>query len=274
MNDVSLPFEGILYNLVDVLSDDTRQSEINVSSNDGEISKWLEQTFSSKQTRTVPTSNRFESIKAIIQASSFVNALQRQLRQHTRDRLAQQWDFPVDIHQLNQWNFSLMDFSEPMSFTLLLIFDAHDLISRYRIDWQILMNFSRALADGYRSNTLEKPSINVVRFHFRISSGLSQRISRRRCSSDDALFGDQKSLDDDVCTSGNRRTGQWTTHRSDSIRLSLFQLFAAAIHDYEHPGLNNNYLVKTRSDLALIYNDASVLGRWRFSPRTIERRFF
>lgn len=39
-----------------------------------------------------------------------------------------------------------------------------------------------------------------------------------------------------------------------------FQLFAAAIHDYEHPGLNNNYLVKTRSDLALIYNDASVLG--------------
>jgi 3',5'-cyclic-nucleotide phosphodiesterase len=37
-------------------------------------------------------------------------------------------------------------------------------------------------------------------------------------------------------------------------------LFAAVTHDYEHPGLNNNYLVKTKSDLALIYNDFSVLG--------------
>ena len=103
-------------------------------------------------------------------------------------------------------------------------------------------------------------------FSFRISSGLSQRISRRRRSSDDALFGDQKSSNNDVCASGNRRTGQWN---NDAFRLELFrfQLFAAAIHDYEHPGLNNNYLVKTRSDLALIYNDASVLGS-SFSRRT------
>ena len=142
---------GILYNLVDVLSDDTRQSEINVESNDGEISKWLEQTFSSKQIRSVLTSNRFESIKAIIQASSFVNALQRQLRQHTRERLAHQWNFPVDIDQLNQWTFSMFDFSNPLIFTVLLVFDAHDLMSRYRIDWQILMNFTRALTNGYKS---------------------------------------------------------------------------------------------------------------------------
>jgi len=38
-------------------------------------------------------------------------------------------------------------------------------------------------------------------------------------------------------------------------------LFAAVVHDYEHPGLNNNYLVKTQSDLALLYNDSSILGK-------------
>lgn len=155
--------------MVDVLSDDTRQSEINVESNDGEISKWLEQTFSSKQIRSVPTSNRFESIKAIIQASSFVNALQRQLRQHTRDRLAQQWNFPVDIDQLNQWTFSMFDFSDPLIFTVLLVFDAHDLMSRYRIDWQILMNFTRALTNGYKSKnksirTMKKQNYSLFYF--------------------------------------------------------------------------------------------------------------
>lgn len=34
---------------------------------------------------------------------------------------------------------------------------------------------------------------------------------------------------------------------------------AAAIHDYDHPGVNNGYLVSTRAELALRYNDRSVL---------------
>lgn len=34
---------------------------------------------------------------------------------------------------------------------------------------------------------------------------------------------------------------------------------AAAVHDYDHPGLNNSYLVSTQAELALRYNDRSVL---------------
>jgi len=133
-----------------------RQSEINITSNDEQISKWLEQTFSSKQQRTITTATRgrFESIKAIIQASSFVNALQRQLRQHTKERLAILFDLPVDINKLNLWSFNIMEYNEPIIFTILLIFDAHDLISRYRIDSNVLKNFSRALTEGYTSMSM------------------------------------------------------------------------------------------------------------------------
>jgi len=39
--------------------------------------------------------------------------------------------------------------------------------------------------------------------------------------------------------------------------ILLAVLFAAVVHDYEHEGLNNDFLVKSQSDKALRYNDRS-----------------
>ena len=36
-------------------------------------------------------------------------------------------------------------------------------------------------------------------------------------------------------------------------------LFAAAVHDFEHTGTTNNFHTQTRSNLAILYNDRSVL---------------
>ena len=42
--------------------------------------------------------------------------------------------------------------------------------------------------------------------------------------------------------------------------LEIFAaLFASTIHDADHPGLTNQYLINTSSELALMYNDESVL---------------
>jgi len=42
----------------------------------------------------------------------------------------------------------------------------------------------------------------------------------------------------------------------------LAMIIAAAIHDVAHPGVNNDFLVKTQDTLALQYNDRSVLERY------------
>jgi hypothetical protein len=73
------------------------------------------------------------------------------MRQNAKERLSVMLDLPVDIHKLNLWSFDMTEYEDPMNFSVLLIFDAHDVISRYHIDIEVLKNFNRALTDGYQS---------------------------------------------------------------------------------------------------------------------------
>eukprot|EP00803_Ostreobium_quekettii_P008653 evm.model.scf_627.4 EVM.evm.TU.scf_627.4 scf_627:46227-55552(+) len=51
-----------------------------------------------------------------------------------------------------------------------------------------------------------------------------------------------------------------TIHKTHMTRVERFALVVAALcHDLDHPGLNNAFLVNSRSELARLYNDNSVL---------------
>ena len=65
--------------------------------------------------------------------------------------------------------------------------------------------------------------------------------------------------------------------------LEIFSLlFSAIIHDYNHSGTTNNFHVQSTSDLAVIYNDKSVLEnhhvaaffRWAADTRGAGRHCF
>ena len=50
----------------------------------------------------------------------------------------------------------------------------------------------------------------------------------------------------------------------DKVDVAAF-LIAAITHDFKHPGVSNSFLQNTSSDLALIYNDQSVLENYHIS---------
>lgn len=53
--------------------------------------------------------------------------------------------------------------------------------------------------------------------------------------------------------------GGLRTHAMLSDELELAVYLAAACHDYEHLGLNNDFLIKSRHEWAQLYNDRSPL---------------
>jgi hypothetical protein len=42
-------------------------------------------------------------------------------------------------------------------------------------------------------------------------------------------------------------------------------ILAAIIHDFDHPGLNNAFMINSRSEIAIRYNDVSVLENYHIA---------
>lgn len=137
--------------------------------------------------------------------------------------------------QLTDWNFDVFDVckltrNRPLFFLGLVLFRKHDLIRKFRIDKEVLCNFLNAIEDGYFN---DKPYHNsthgadVTRsMHYFISVRLKQ---------------DLTDLEILAC------------------------LIASLTHDFQHPGVSNNYLVRTRHELSLKYNDKSCLENMHLS---------
>ena len=62
-----------------------------------------------------------------------------------------------------------------------------------------------------------------------------------------------------LCHGGLIKTGLITKNQH------LSSYWSAAVHDYEHGGLNNDFLIKTQHPLAILYNDQSPLENHHMS---------
>ncbi|KAG7379434.1 cAMP-specific 3',5'-cyclic phosphodiesterase 4D [Phytophthora pseudosyringae] len=134
--------------------------------------------------------------------------------------------------QQDGWDLDTLQIADqtgnrPLMYVTAALFELHELHEEFRVDRVVLRNFLYVLDDGYISNPYHNSSHAA-----------------------------------DVVNSVNFLI---TTLADGQIRDTLTNLefyaalVAAAIHDFRHPGKSNNYLIKAKHDLALQYNDRSIL---------------
>eukprot|EP00741_Cyanophora_paradoxa_P002104 tig00000551_g2040.t1 len=131
----------------------------------------------------------------------------------------------AEAEGLNEWSFDVFGRTEEELVELaVLLFEARDLVRRLKLRRRRLRRFLRVLARKYHHNP----------YHcFRHAFDVLRTV---------AVFA------------GCRRVAEVLSERE------LLALYLAAIgHDVGHPGLSNGFLVATGHELAIRYNDQSVL---------------
>ncbi|XP_077463858.1 3',5'-cyclic-AMP phosphodiesterase 4C-like isoform X1 [Stigmatopora argus] len=135
-----------------------------------------------------------------------------------------------EIEDLNRWGLDVFKIAEhsgnrPLTVIMFSIFQERDLLKTFRIPINTFITFMMTLEDHYRADVAYHNNIHaadvVQSTHVLLSTPALE-----------AVFTDLE---------------------------IMAVLFASAIHDVDHPGVTNQFLINTSSELALMYNDASVL---------------
>ncbi|KAJ3124430.1 High affinity cAMP-specific 3',5'-cyclic phosphodiesterase 7A [Physocladia obscura] len=111
------------------------------------------------------------------------------------------------------------------------LFHAHNLLAAHRIPDATLRAWLAHVELGYRSTNPYHNALHAAD----VTHSMNYYITRARVAA----------------------------HLSHDDRLAA--LMAAIIHDYMHPGVNNNFLISTRNPLAMRYNDVAVLESFHCS---------
>ncbi|XP_062050889.1 cGMP-inhibited 3',5'-cyclic phosphodiesterase 3A isoform X1 [Lepus europaeus] len=180
------------------------------------------------------------------------------------------------MEQLNTWNFPIFDLVENigrkcgriLSQVSYRLFEDMGLFEAFKIPVREFMNYFHALEIGYRDipyhNRIHATDVLHAVWYLTTQPipGLSTVINDHGSASDSDsdsgfthghmgyVFSKMYNVPDDRygCLSGNIPA------------LELMALYvAAAMHDYDHPGRTNAFLVATSAPQAVLYNDRSVL---------------
>ncbi|XP_051889892.1 LOW QUALITY PROTEIN: cGMP-inhibited 3',5'-cyclic phosphodiesterase 3A [Pristis pectinata] len=178
--------------------------------------------------------------------------------------------------QLNNWNFPIFDLMEMtgskcgriLSQVAFRLFEDTGLFEIFKIPLKEFMNYFHALENGYRD----------IPYHNRIHATdvlhAVWYLTTQPVPGLQTIIGDHGSMSDSDSDSGIphghmgfaiSKTYSVTEDRYGCVianvpALELMALYvAAAMHDYDHPGRTNAFLVATSAPQAVLYNDRSVL---------------
>ncbi|KAM3622701.1 uncharacterized protein V6R79_002133 [Siganus canaliculatus] len=207
-------------------------SEMSRSGN--QVSEYISSTFMDKQNEVeIPSPtlkdkpmSHISGVRKLSHSSSLSSTSMPRFGVNTdyEDKLSKQ------LEDLNKWNFNIFRVAEfsnnrPLSCIMYAIFQERELLKTFRIPVDTFLTYVMTLEDHYHGNVAYHNSLHAAD----VTQSTHVLLSTPAL---DAVFTDLE---------------------------ILAALFAAAIHDVDHPGVSNQFLINTNSELALMYNDESVL---------------
>ncbi|XP_069104383.1 cGMP-inhibited 3',5'-cyclic phosphodiesterase 3A-like isoform X3 [Argopecten irradians] len=182
----------------------------------------------------------------------------------------------LHIHQLNEWDFPIFELSDKFHDTILSrmiykLFMEVGLFETFRIPVAPFLHFFHELEIGYR----EKPYHNrihasdVLHGVYYLSTQPIPGFTQLHTTDMFSRNGSSSESESDCIEKMTHRAGSFMAEDSYGIMggnfpaLELMALYtAAAMHDYNHPGRTNAFLVATHAKQAILYNDRSVLENY------------
>lgn len=217
----------------------THLSEMSRSGN--QVSEYISNTFLDKQNDVeIPSPTQKErekkkrqqpmcqisGVKKLMHSSSLTNSSIPRFGVKTdqEDLLSK------ELENLNKWGlniFRVAEYSNNRSLSCIMytIFQERDLLKTFKIPVDTLVTYIMTLEDHYHADVAYHNSLHAAD----VTQSTHVLLSTPAL---DAVFTDLE---------------------------ILAAIFAAAIHDVDHPGVSNQFLINTNSELALMYNDESVL---------------
>ncbi|CAM5125282.1 unnamed protein product [Natator depressus] len=217
----------------------THLSEMSRSGN--QVSEYISNTFLDKQNEVeIPSPTQKErekkkkqqpmcqisGVKKLMPTSSLTNSSIPRFGVKTD----QEELLSKELENLNKWGLNIFHVSEysnscSLSCIMYTIFQERELLKTFKIPGETLLTYVLTLEEHYHADVAYHNSLHaadvVQSTHVLLATPAL-----------DAVFTDLE---------------------------ILAALFAAAIHDVDHPGVSNQFLINTNSELALMYNDESVL---------------
>ncbi|XP_026125047.1 cAMP-specific 3',5'-cyclic phosphodiesterase 4D isoform X1 [Carassius auratus] len=216
----------------------THLSEMSRSGN--QVSEFISSTFLDKQHEVEMPSpqsqkdkekkkrpmSQISGVKKLTHSSSLTNSSIPRfgVKTETEDELAK------ELEDVNKWGLNVFKVSEfsgnrPLTVMMHTIFQERDLLKTFKIPLDTFITYLMTLEDHYHAD---------VAYHNNIHAADVTQSTHVLLSTPalEAVFTDLE---------------------------ILAAIFASAIHDVDHPGVSNQFLINTNSELALMYNDSSVL---------------
>ncbi|KAL8565529.1 hypothetical protein ACOMHN_049505 [Nucella lapillus] len=218
--------------------EDDELSEVEPDAVPTEVRDWLALTFTRSMSNIKKRGEekpRFRTVAHAIRAGIMVDRIYRRMSSSVGLHVPPQ--VLLLLKHLDDWSFNVFAVNEvsdnhAIKYVGYELLQKYDLITKYKINTQVLDTFLYGLEAGY--SKFRNPYHNLVH-----GADVAQTVNF-------------------VLTQSN--LAHWLTD------LEIFAtIIAALIHDFEHTGTTNNFHINTGSEFALLYNDRNVLENHHIS---------